>query len=154
MSSPIGRGFPLGNTAWPVGSIFISVANTNPNILLGYGTWVAFATGRTLVGIDVSQTEFDTVEKTGGAKTHTLTSGEIPAHAHAEQVANIADPSLLETAKRATATGTSTTNVLNNTSNGNGNGGTDGINTGNTGGGGAHNNLQPFICVFFWKRTA
>lgn len=154
MSSPIGRGFPLGNTAWPVGSIFISVANTNPNILLGYGTWVAFATGRTLVGIDVSQTEFDTVEETGGAKTHTLTTTEIPSHAHAEQVAQIGDPSLLQTATRATGAGSIGTNVLNHTTNGNGNGGTDGINTGNTGGGGAHNNLQPYIVVYMWKRVS
>lgn len=55
---------------YPVGSIYISVNSTNPGTLFG-GTWVAFATGRTLVGIDTGQTEFDTVEKTGGAKTHT-----------------------------------------------------------------------------------
>ena len=57
--------------AWPVGSVFIAVVSTNPATLLGYGTWAAFATGRTLVGIDAGQTEFDTVEETGGAKTHT-----------------------------------------------------------------------------------
>lgn len=55
---------------YPVGSIYISVVSTNPGTLFG-GTWVAFATGRTLVGIDTGQTEFDTVEETGGAKTHT-----------------------------------------------------------------------------------
>jgi len=55
--------------AWPIGSVFISVVSTNPATLLGFGTWSAFATGRTLVGLDGGQTEFDTVEETGGAKT-------------------------------------------------------------------------------------
>lgn len=153
MSSPIGRGFPLGNTAWPVGSIFISVANTNPNILLGYGTWVAFATGRTLVGIDVSQTEFDTVEKTGGAKTHTLTTGEMPSHAHNELIFDKINGGVTQANYHNVVSTTSRENTLQ--------GGTnvgDGIpltlTTDSAGGGGAHNNLQPFICVFFWKRTA
>ena len=55
---------------WPVGSIFISVVATNPAILLGFGTWVAFGTGRFLVGIDTSDADFDVVKETGGAKTH------------------------------------------------------------------------------------
>jgi hypothetical protein len=69
---PGGGGNPLD--AWPVGSVFISVVSTNPNTLLGGGTWAAFGAGRVLVGIDAGQTEFDTVEENGGAKTHTLTS--------------------------------------------------------------------------------
>lgn len=54
---------------YPVGSIYITVVSTNPSTYFG-GTWVAFATGRTLVGIDTGQTEFDTIEETGGAKSH------------------------------------------------------------------------------------
>lgn len=65
-------GSPLSvAAAWPVGSVFISVVATNPATLLGTGTWTAFAAGRMLVGLDAGQTEFDTVEETGGAKTHT-----------------------------------------------------------------------------------
>jgi len=71
----------MGTTLFPVGSIFISVSSTNPSTFLG-GTWVAFGTGRTIVGIDAGQTEFDTVEETGGAKTHSLTSSENGAHTH------------------------------------------------------------------------
>ena len=77
--------------AWPVGSVFISVVSTNPNTLLGGGTWVAFGTGRVLVGIDSADADFDTVEETGGAKTvaavgtvsqPTFTGSELATHIH------------------------------------------------------------------------
>lgn len=58
-----------GGGELPVGAIYASVDATNPATTLGYGTWSAFGAGRTLVGVDAGQTEFDTVEETGGAKT-------------------------------------------------------------------------------------
>src|SRR3990172_12746051 len=63
----------------PVGFVFISVVSTNPATLLGYGTWSAFGAGRVLVGLDSGDTDFDTVEETGGAKTssHAHTSGPL-----------------------------------------------------------------------------
>ena len=73
-----------GGEAWPVGSVFTSVVSTNPNTLLGYGTWAAFGAGRVLVGFDTNQTEFDTAEETGGAKSATLTTTELPAHTHVQ----------------------------------------------------------------------
>jgi microcystin-dependent protein len=42
-------------------------------------------TGRVPVGIDAGQTEFDTMGETGGAKTHTLSTTEMPAHSHTQQ---------------------------------------------------------------------
>ena len=126
---------------YPVGSIYISVSSTNPGTLFG-GTWVAFATGRTLVGIDTGQTEFDTVEETGGAKTHTLTIPEMPSHNHTlvrptwyahEYVAGGAIYSQQATTSAVVAAG-------------------NGVNS--TGGGGAHNNLQPYTVVYIFKRTA
>lgn len=66
---------------YPVGSIYLSVVNTNPSKWFG-GTWEQIAKGRTLVGVDTSQTEFNTVKKTGGAKTHKLTVNQIPSHNH------------------------------------------------------------------------
>jgi hypothetical protein len=59
---------------YPVGSVYINASvSTNPDTLLGFGTWAAFGAGRVLVGLDADDVDFDTVEETGGAKTHTLT---------------------------------------------------------------------------------
>lgn len=52
---------------YPIGAIYLSVDSINPNKLFG-GTWQQIAQGRTLVGVDTSQTEFNTVKKTGGSK--------------------------------------------------------------------------------------
>lgn len=38
--------------------------------------------GRVGVGYDASQTDFNTLGETGGAKTHTLTQAEMPVHSH------------------------------------------------------------------------
>ena len=67
---------------YPVGCIYTSTVSTNPNTLFGFGTWSAFGAGRTLVGIDSGDTDFDTVGGTGGEKTHILTVAEMPAHKH------------------------------------------------------------------------
>ena len=122
--------------SWPVGSVFISVVATNPNTLLGGGTWVAFGAGRVLVGIDAGQTEFDTVEEVGGAKTHTLTTAEMPSHAHGITGGTIDWNQAGATAVQARL------------------GAAVSIATGAAGSNGAHNNLQPYIVCHFWKRTA
>ncbi len=56
----------------PVGAIHVTVDPTNPATTLGYGTWAAFGTGRVIVGVDVGDADFDTVEETGGSKTATI----------------------------------------------------------------------------------
>ena len=122
--------------AYPVGSIYTSVVATNPATLLGVGTWAAFGAGKVMVGIDSSDTAFDTVEETGGAKTHTLTINEMPSHTHT--TTNSGD----EAGHGKPATGSSSPEG-------------SGVHTSNaTGGGAAHNNLQPYIVVYMWKRTA
>jgi microcystin-dependent protein len=150
--------------AWPVGSVYESVLSTNPATLLGLGTWVAFGTGRVTVGIDAGQAEFDTVEETGGVKTHQLTIAEMPSHthvqnshnhtqdAHSHTISNIGntlsvaatdpDVSLIDN------TGTKTTDNATATNNA-----TTAVNQ-NTGGDVAHTNLQPYIVLYRWKRTA
>lgn len=55
------------NKIYPVGSIYLSVNSTNPKNLFG-GTWSRIAQGRVLVGVDTSDTDFNTPKKTGGSK--------------------------------------------------------------------------------------
>ena len=129
--------------AYPVGSIYTSISSTNPATLLGVGTWVAFGAGRTLVGFDSTQTEFDTVEETGGSKTHTLTESELPAHTH---------NTLSSYQNNVEVIGSSTVTITEADRSGE-NGDVDLV-TSSTGSNSAHNNLQPYITVYFWKRTA
>lgn len=77
--------------AWPIGSVFISAVPTNPSVLLGFGTWTAFAAGKVLVGLDAADTDFDVVLETGGSKTvaaagtnsvPTFTGSALGTHAH------------------------------------------------------------------------
>ena len=55
---------------FPIGSIYMSVTNTNPSNSFG-GTWVLWGQGRVPIGVDTSQSEFNSVEKTGGTKIST-----------------------------------------------------------------------------------
>lgn len=136
----------LGNLMYPVGSIYVSVVATNPTTFFG-GTWAAFGAGRTLVGIDSTQTEFDVVKETGGAKTHALSEAELAAHTHAQQYKAgtlgsggnyYAVPTGGMTIAEYSDTTFDATNVI----------------TGSTGSGTAHNNLQPYIVTYMWERTA
>lgn len=56
---------------YPVGSIYMSVNNTDPSNLFG-GKWEEWGAGRVPVGVDTDQTEFNIVEKTGGKKEQPL----------------------------------------------------------------------------------
>ena len=139
----------LNAAAYPVGAIFtttVNYANSAAVVAaIGGTTWAAFGGGRVLVGLDSGDSDFDTAEETGGSKTpttgsHTLTTSEIPSHTH-------------------------TVNIVSGESNGSTglNGGSGRQQTGTqtipaTGGGGGHthtgNAVQPYIVVYFWKRTA
>ena len=65
------------NHIYPIGSIFITTVNQDPSPYLG-GKWESFGAGRVLVGFDSSQTEFNTILKTGGKKDHGITIGNLP----------------------------------------------------------------------------
>ena len=71
------NGRTLLDMFYPVGSIFITTVNTNPSSYMG-GSWVRFGNGQTLVGVNESDGDFNSVQKTGGAKTHTIEPGNLP----------------------------------------------------------------------------
>lgn len=127
----------IGNALYPVGSIYMSVNNTNPSTFFG-GTWEAWGSGKVPVGVDTNDTDFATVEKTGGEKTHTLTVSEMPSHKHIVEAIGSGT-----TQQELGAFNVGTTSSID------GYAGTD-----FTGGGQAHNNLQPYITCYMWKRTA
>jgi hypothetical protein len=121
---------------YPVGHIMITENSNNPSTYLGVGTWAAYGTGRTLVGIDTSQTEFNTLAKTGGTNTVTLTEAQMPIHSH--PITTYTNDGGPNGVSRSYTGGLSNTNYS----------------TGNAGSGQAHNNLQPYVAVYMWKRTA
>lgn len=130
------------NNVYPIGSIYTSVNNTNPSTLFG-GTWERFGNGKVLVGVDENDTDFSTVEKTGGEKTHKLTKNEMPSHTHSisssKYMVSIENSSNYAIPRGKVLLGTITDTYLTNSS---------------TGGSQAHNNLQPYITVYMWKRVA
>jgi hypothetical protein len=140
---------------YPVGSIYINAAvSTNPATLLGFGTWSAFGAGRVLVGLDAGNAAFDTAQETGGSAdaivvshTHSATSSvSDPGHNHTigfqnntiDQNAGSAGLSKQGTSNTSTAsTGISVSTSIS-----------------TTGSSATNANLQPYIVVYMWRRTA
>lgn len=67
---------------FPVGAIYMSTTSANPSTFWTGTTWQAFATGKTIIGIDTSDTDFNSVNKTGGSKEVVLTIPNLPIHNH------------------------------------------------------------------------
>jgi hypothetical protein len=138
--------FTLSNL-YPIGSIYINASvTTNPATLLGFGTWVAFGAGRVMVGLDAGDALFDALEETGGSKdaivvshTHGITD---PGHTHTYQANTNGAISIGADTRQTVATSTSTLSA------------TTGISINSTGSSGTNANLQPYITVAMWKRTA
>ena len=129
------------NKIHPVGTIKMTTVNTNPGTYLP-GTWVAWGSGRVPVGVDTSQTEFNTVEKTGGEKTHQLTVDEMPSHHHWSGDDAVG---LFQGWGDKSADGW--VNAAREGTGGN-------WGTGYAGGDQPHNNLQPYVTCYMWKRIA
>jgi microcystin-dependent protein len=147
---------------YPVGSIYISVNNTNPGTYLTGTTWVAWGAGRVPVGVDTTQTEFNTVEETGGAKSVTLTAAQSGIRAHGHTLS----------ATSLNMFKSKINNVSYGLSNGGGFAGDVIVaqNTGNTSSymlssgsvpnntaasaTESHTNLQPYITCYMWKRVS
>jgi hypothetical protein len=148
-------------TIYPIGSIYINAGvTTNPATLLGFGTWTAFGAGRVMVGLNGSDTLFDALEETGGSKDAVAVS-----HTH---TATVTDPGHTHTLNfRGGASGNSDHDVDGNliaprvrnvqfSADNQSNSATTGISVGisTTGSSGTNANLQPYITVAMWKRTA
>ena len=121
----------LLNLIYPVGSIYMSVNNTNPASLFG-GTWQQIK-DRFLLACGSTYN----AGATGGEATHTLTIAEMPSHNHTWGW------------RSSAASGNSTWNSAGSDKTGSS---SDVI--GNTGGGKPHNNMPPYLAVYMWKRTA
>jgi hypothetical protein len=139
---------------YPVGSIYINAGvTTNPATLLGFGTWTAFGAGRVMVGLDAGDALFDTLEETGGSKdaivvshTHTVTD---PGHTHATATITRVeyDPTGGSRGYGQDSPSGTGPDVVSKTA-------TTGISIDSTGSSGTNANLQPYITVAMWKRTA
>ena len=127
------------NKLYPVGSIYLSTSlDTVAKVQEAFGgTWEAWGSGRVPVGVDATQTEFNTVNKTGGEKTHTLTIAEMPSHSHQVHA--------------GWGAGSLGNNFLRVDSNNPKNQWDD---TFPTGGDQAHNNLQPYITCYMYRRIS
>lgn len=149
--SPYIRKADLLNYLYPVGSIRVSTSSTNPGTYLG-GTWTQWGAGRVPVGVDTSQTEFSTVEKTGGAKTHVLTVNELPSHIHGQYLdrGGTRESWLYGAGQSSSNVGYS----LSDSAVAAGTSRRDRLTTASAGSGYEHNNLQPYITCYLWKRTA
>jgi len=134
---------------YPVGSLYFNMASsTNPNTLLGMGTWVAYAEGEVLVGKEASGT-FDTLDESLGAETvsagtsgsTTLSTSQMPAHTHTHVRADGGGGAANIGYNSGTGGGTWTSSST-------------GGGTGHTHTTPAVSTLQPSVTVYIWKRTA
>lgn len=140
---------------YPLGSIYANADDSrNPSEILGFGTWEPYAVGRVRVGIDTSQTEFDTRGKTGGHKlmqahTHTGNTSTNGDHTHAYSVPYQTQLTHYGTYARVAWEG------YQELGRGTGGGGnhSHSFTTASTGGGDAQN-LQPYVVEMAWKRIA
>ena len=141
---------------YPIGSIYMSANNVSPETFLG-GTWVRWGQGLVPVGLKDDDDDFKTSEQTGGEKAHVLTINEMPKHDH---VANTNAFGLYIGRLDSTSPNTDPGSLYL--------AGGKAVDAGDSsyiyttfpgqvysaGGGQAHNNLQPYITCYMWKRTA
>lgn len=150
----------LVDILYPVGHIYMSTNSANPGTLFPGTTWEALPAGRVLLAQGTSEwgTEY-AAGSTGGEATHTLTRTEMPSHNHSGSTNSTGahthgaagNRGWDGTSKFGFSDQTTTTATLNTNSAGSH---SRTVTIGNTGGGSAHNNMQPYLSVYMWKRTA
>lgn len=132
----------LLKAVYPVGAIYTSTVSTSPATLFGFGSWTRIQ-GRFLLGAGSGYT----AGATGGEATHTLTTSEIPPHAHAMYIYNGASGSTWSPSVGNYLVTPGSISSSKNTYNAQ-------LGMNNAGGGAAHNNMPPYLAVYIWKRTA
>jgi len=149
--------------AYPIGSIYLGTLSTNPNTLFGFGTWVAFGSGRMLISQDATYP----AGTTGGAATTTLITANLPSHSHSATT-TITDPGHTHTTTwnnindfnqgsntpGAEQSPDDIQGTFNIATNSNTTGITASTSIGNTGSGTAATTISPYISVYMWNRTA
>ena len=140
----------LWQIIYPVGSLYETTnAAFNPATSWG-GTWELYGQGRVVVGVDSGDTDFDASGETGGSKTQTLSVDQLPSHQHYLIVDSNSGTIAQTNGSGCLKAATSNLGRIVSPANG--------IEIGTaiseTGSGSAHNNLQPYITAYRWRRTA
>lgn len=147
---------------YPVGSIYMTVdKDRDPAAFLG-GTWERWGQGCVPVGVsaDANDSDFGKVEQQGGERKHQLITSEMPNHTHDISVkpdrSGYGGSIYITTEQGSYVKYLPTTNSTNNKIGLEaGLGSPDSVVAmGNVGGDKPHNNLQPYITCYMWKRTA
>jgi len=142
---------------YPLGSIYTNASyGTNPATLFGFGTWTQFGAGKVLVGINGADASFDVLGETGGSKdsvvvshTHTAsgtTGGQSATHTHASVAMQVGGP-FGSTDRSDFSFTTSSVNSNDHTH-------AFSATTNDPGVSGVNANLQPYVVVYIWQRTA
>lgn len=137
-----GSALPTLERIYPVGAIYISTVSTSPATLFGFGSWTRIQ-GRFLLGAGSGYT----AGATGGEATHTLTTSEMPPHAHPMYVYNGSSSSTWSPSVGSYLVTAGSVSSSKNTYNAQ-------LGMNNTGGGSAHNNMPPYYVVYMWRRSA
>ena len=138
----------LKKELYPVGHIIMTSKSENPSTYLGFGTWVAWGSGRVPVGVNTSDNNFATVEKTGGSKTVNL------EHQHTETVGADTGSMYLIAGVNGGIWGSATTITDAMSWNGTVKNGQIRVNYTQRSLSGGKNIVQPYITCYMWKRTA
>ena len=139
---------------YDVGDLYITTNSQNPSERFG-GTWQLYGQGRTLVGYDETDVDFNTIGKTGGSK-------KMQNHIHTGTIANAGSHSHIFGGNTNSLAGGSTyarprgytSGVLETTYDTNTAGDHTHTLTINATGEGNSENLQPYIVVYFWLRIS
>ena len=154
----------LVDILYPVGHIYMSTNSANPGTLFPGTTWEAYAQGRVLIGAGTgtdsrSEKKTFTAGSTGGEYNHQLTVGELAVHGHNATISTSGNHSHgIQTGNNTDVpyNMVSTQAKINNTTRYTREAGNHAhtITISNTGSSAAHNNLPPYITVYYWIRTA